>query len=360
MDLHLVDPSKAGFDAGALRDAIAFHEANESTIDRDLAKALDGGHFGEPMPLGARIGPVRPRGGPSGVILRNGQMVAQWGDIDRVDVTFSISKSYLALLTGLAVADGLIPDIDAPVRDLVDDGGFDSDQNRAITWTQLLHLTSEWEGTLWDKPDWIDHYRELTDLGTRPPIGTRRPLADPGAHWEYNDVRVNRLALALLRVFRRPLPDILAERIMAPIGASDTWAWHGYKNSFVEIDGQRMQSVSGGAHWGGGLWISARDHARVGQMLLQGGVWNGAEIIPQSWVDFCRTPCPLNANYGALWWLNTDQTMYPGASADSYFGMGVGTQLLWIDPANDMVAVLRWIEKDAAPELVARVARAVL
>ena len=74
-------------------------------------------------------------------------------------------------------------------------------------------------------------------------------------------MRVNRLSLALMLAFGRPLPEVLKERIMDPIGASKTWEWHGYDNSWLDINGKRVQSVSGGAHWGGGLWISSLDHA---------------------------------------------------------------------------------------------------
>ncbi|WP_205123496.1 serine hydrolase domain-containing protein [Marimonas lutisalis] len=201
-------------------------------------------------------------------------------------MTFSVSKSYLALCAGIAVDEGLIPDIHAPVRELVHDGGFDSDKNRDITWVQLLQLTSEWEGTLWDKPDWIDHNRNLTAKpGAASEKGTKRTMQAPGTYWEYNDVRVNRLAPALLRVLKRPLPEVLKERIMDPIGASDTWQWHGYENSWVEIEGVRMQSVSGGAHWGGGLWISTLDHARVGQLMLNKGAWGDRRILSENWVE---------------------------------------------------------------------------
>jgi CubicO group peptidase (beta-lactamase class C family) len=330
-------------DPARLQDAIAFAQAHESTMDRDLARALDSGHFGEPMPLGARVGPLRPRGGPAGLILQGGAEVARWGDVARADPTFSIAKSYLALLAGIAVADGLIPDIHAPVRELVADGGFDG-PNAAITWAHLLNLTSEWQGELFGKPDWIDHYRDL-DGAERPPIGTKRPLQAPGHFWEYNNVRVNRLSLALLQVFQRPLPEILAERIMAPIGASDTWEWHSYDTSWVDLEGQRVQSVPGGSHRGGGLWISSLDHARLGQLMLQEGVWEGQQLLDPEWLRFCRTPCALNPSYGALWWLNTDRALYPAAPETSFFAMGVGTQLLWIEPQHEMVVVLRWLEK---------------
>ena len=345
-DWQMATPQAAGFDAARLEAAIKFAIANESPMNRDIALALEDGHFGEPWPIGQTIGPTKPREDPSGVVLRGGEIVAQWGDVARVDMTFSISKSYLALCAGVAVDDGLIPDIHAPVRDLVDDGGFDSAQNRDITWVQLLQLTSEWQGTLWDKPDWIDHNRDLNAKpGSTSAKGTKREMRAPGTFWEYNDVRVNRLALALLRVFKRPLPEVLKERIMDPIGASDTWQWHGYDNSWVEIDGKQMQSVSGGAHWGGGLWISTLDHARVGQLMVQQGQWDGRQILSQAWVKACCTPCALNPQYGLLWWLNTGKGMFAGASERSVFGLGVGSNLIWVEPEHDMVVVARWIDK---------------
>ena len=86
----------------------------------------------------------------------------------------------------------------------------------------------------------------------------------PGTKYEYNDVRVNLLAYSLLHVWREPLPKIIKRYIMDPIGASTTWRWYGYKNSWVEIDGNRVQSVSGGGHSGGGVFISTEDHARFG------------------------------------------------------------------------------------------------
>ena len=144
-------------------------------------------------------------------------------------------------------------------------------------------------------------------------------MRSPGTHWEYNDVRVNRLALALLRVFKEPLPAVLKREIMEPIGASDTWNWHGYRNSYVEIDGQKMQSVSGGAHWGGGLWISTLDQARIGLLMLNEGQWNGRQLISKEWIKQSVTPCALNPNYGMMWWLNTIGEQAPGASRSSFF-----------------------------------------
>src|SRR6185312_2219823 len=150
--------------------------------------------------------------------------------------------------------------------------------NGAITWRHMLHQTSEWEGTLFGKSDMIDRFRSLGAEAQGNPAqrkGSARALQAPGSYWEYNDIRVNRLSLALLRRFGRALPDVFAERIMRPIGASDTWRWHGYRNSFVDVGGAQVQSVSGGGHWGGGVFIHAEDQARIGMLMAQDGVWEG-------------------------------------------------------------------------------------
>lgn len=250
--LNRADPGSLGFDANRLAEAVAFAESAETHWPRDLSAGLAAIEKSrEPAPWNEALGPSKNRTGPNGLILKNGSIAASWGDTSSVEMTFSAAKSYLSILAGLAVADGLIGSIDDPVRDYAIDAAFDTDQNRDITWRHLLNMTSEFEGSLWDKPDLIDRHRRIGADADNSKKGTHRDLQPPGSFWEYNDVRVNRLSLCLMQVFRRPLPDVLKERIMGPIGASDTWTWHHYRNSFFEIDGVPMASVPGGAHWGG-------------------------------------------------------------------------------------------------------------
>ena len=352
-DLGACDPAEAGMNADKLAEAAAFAEANESTATRDLAEGLASVlRAREPAPWNEVIGPTKPRGEPNGLVLRGGRVVTEWGDTARVDMTFSATKSYLAIVAGLAVADGLIGDVDDPVAGYALDDRFETEQNRSITWRHLLHQTNEWEGTLWDKPDLVDRNRQVGVGSDNSQKGTHRDLQAPGTFFEYNDVRVNLLALSLMEVFRRPLPEVLKERVMDPIGASDQWEWHGYENSYVEIDGQRMQSVSGGAHWGGGLWISSRDHARVGQLILNRGSWGGSEILPESWVEDMTTPSPCNPGYGYLWWLNRNGEQSPGAPASSVFALGAGYNAICVVPDHDIVTVVRWIAQDKVGELL--------
>jgi CubicO group peptidase (beta-lactamase class C family) len=354
------DPRAAGMDADRLAEAVRFAEGHETRLPRDMRVALKDLTAGE-GPLGEIVGPIADRGGVNGVVVRHGYIVAEWGDTARVDMTFSASKSYLATLAGLALDRGLIRDLDDRVRAYVDDGGFDGPHNGAITWRHLLQNTSEWQGTLWGKPDSVDHNRAVgADRAFTATKGTLRELRAPGTYWEYNDVRVNRLALALLRVWGRPLPDVFRESIMDPIGASDAWRWHGYRNSYVEIGGRRVQSVSGGGHWGGGVWIGSRDHARFGYLHLRRGRWRERQLLSERWIDIASAPCDVNEGYGCLWWLNRGTPRYPSVPASSYFALGWGTSAIWIDPDHDLVVVVRWIDRDSLDGFFGRVLAAVV
>jgi len=108
-----------------------------------------------------------------------------------------------------------------------------------------------------------------------------------------------------------------------------------------------MQSVSGGGHWGGGVFINARDQARIGLTLLRRGMWGPRRILSEAWIEQMLEPCPLNRQYGYLWWLNTGCGLYPSAPAASYYARGAGGNLTWIDPEDDIVAVLRWTDPAA-------------
>ena len=338
----------------------ASHAAeNETKWSRDLAVEIPR-QFEEQPPWNEVLGPVQPRGGPNGLILVGGQIVAEWGNTLQIDQTFSVAKSYLSILAGLAIDRGLIADVHDPVARTVDDGGFGGSHNGKITWHHLLQQTSEWEGMLWDKPDLIDRNRVAGGLGSRgAKKGTHRDLQEPGGFWEYNDVRVNRLSLALLRVWRRPLPEVFRELVMDPIGASRDWQWRGYRNSTVMIDGCAVESVAGGSHWGGGVFIHARDQARIGLLMQRGGMWGDKRILSADWIARCRALCALNQSYGYLWWLNTARARYPSASASSYYAVGAGGNLTWVDPEYDLVAVLRWTDPAAADRFMALVMSAI-
>jgi len=353
------------FDEALLGEAAATAQGAETNWPRDLAKGLRSDKDLKEPQWGEILGPTQERGDPNGVALHQGRRIAQWGDPARVDMTFSVTKSFLALLAGIALGDGLIRSLDDLAGDYALDDGFDSPHNRAITWRHLLEQTSEWNGWLWGKPDQVDHNRVIGQAGVGAGVdgggqkGDERELKSPGTFWEYNDVRVNRLSLSLMQVFRRPLPEVLRERIMAPIGASETWVWHAYRNAWFEIDGVEMPSVPGGGHWGGGLFISSEDLARVGRLVQLGGTWEGRQVLPAGWAEKLRRPCAIRPTYGLLWWLNTERQYVPEAPATSYFMVGAGSNIVWLDDTLDLVVVMRWINRRKLGEIIARFLEAV-
>jgi hypothetical protein len=357
-----IAPVGAGLDAGKLKEAVAFAQANDSPWPRSLYHP-DGRYVGivewnETGPWSEIVGPVRPRGGPAGVILKGGRCAAEWGEVTRTDMTFSVAKSYLAVLAGLAAADGLFA-VDDRVGATVKGPLFEGAHNGAITWRHLLQQSSEWQGELWGKSDQVDHNRRLGVGADNSRKGHRRELKAPGTYFEYNDVRVNLLAYCLLQRFGRALPDVLRERVMDPIGASKSWEWHGYSTSFTEVNGQRVQSVSGGGHWGGGMFISARDHARLGLLVARRGRWGDRQVLSQAWIDEMVSPSPTNEGYGYMWWLNRGDARYPSAPPSSFSARGAGTNLIWVDPDHDLVVVLRWIAGTAIDGFLARLLAAV-
>lgn len=337
-------PQQTGLNAATLDSAISFAIAHENPAQKDQAL----GHFesfGAREPFDALIGPTQTRGSLNGLIIRNGYVVAEWGDVNRVDMTHSVTKTFLSTVVGLALQKGLIRDVNdkvsaymPPAMDL-----FGAPHNQSITWDHLLRQTSDWQGTLWGKPDWADRPEG------KPSEWANRKLSEPGSRYKYNDVRVNLLALAALHVLRRPLPEVLREEVMEPIGASSTWRWYGYDNSWIELDGRRIQSVSGGGHWGGGMFINAWDMARFGYLFLRNGKWKDRQIVSERWIRQARTPGIANQEYGYMnWFLNTDRKSLASAPESSVTFRGNGQNIVYLDWENDMVVVVRWIDNGTA------------
>ncbi len=351
-DWEQKEASELGFQASELDAAIQFALDNENSVEKDLRIAILKGFSHEPYHYLA--GPVRERGNPAGIVIKDGYIAASWGDLTRVDMTFSVTKSYLSAVAGVAWDRGLIHSTDDLMTNYVWDRTFDGDHNSKITWEHLLNQSSDWYGTLFGMEDWGDRPPREGDIDD----WRMRELHEPGTHYKYNDVRVNLLAYSLLQVWRKPLPQVLKNEIMDPIGASTTWRWFGYDNSFVMVDGIEMQSVSGGGHNGGGLFISTYDHARFGLLFARNGVWNGEQLISQEWIEKSISPSPANSRYGYLWWLQDENNRWEGVPERVYYAAGFGGNFIVVDDQNDLVIVLRWIDSSKIGDFVSKVYQA--
>ncbi|GIJ77633.1 serine hydrolase [Micromonospora phaseoli] len=293
-------------------------------------------------------GPLLAGSGASGVIRHRGEVIATWGDPAIPEMLFSGTKSMVATVAGVAYDAGLL-DPDAPVTESVDHPTLAALRLHGITWQHLLQQTSGWIGELWGKPTEVDAQSRRE--------GFEREGA-PGAGWAYNDVRVNLLCLALTLLLRRPLPDVLREAVLDPLGGSPDWSWHGYRDSLVTVDGVTLPVVSGGAHWGGGMWISANDLALVGELYRARGAGQGRRLLSAEWIDRCWAPCDRNADYGYLWWRNDSRRVQSAAPATGRCARGnMGRHLLWVDPARDLVVASHW--GDHIGDLLAEVSAAV-
>jgi hypothetical protein len=354
-------PQEEGLDPAKLQAAIDFAIGNEPKFPPDLAKVADVRDMRIAIPLqwsgpySDPIGPLKPHAPANGIILRHGYIVAEWGDTSAVDMTHSVTKTFLSAVAGIAFDRRLIRDVNDRVIDYVQPSpDFSDPHNLPITWDEMLRQTSGWIGTMWGKPWWADRpgknpWDELA--AGPPPVGT---------HWKYSDVRVNAFALALTCLWKRPLPEVLRESVMNPIGASNKWHWEGYTNSWAMIGGKRIQVVPGGGHWGGGMFISTRDLARMGLLGLRNGRWGDRRILSEKWIAMAKTPTGPNPGYGYMnWFLNTGQKLFPAAREDSVAFIGNGDNIVFIDYQHDVVAVVRWIDDAQKAEFVARLEAAI-
>ena len=344
-DWQMKKPEEMNINRKLLDSAIHVALTSENNADRDLRIANMKSYSNEPDYK--IIGPMKSRGGPAGLVIKNGYIVGQWGDVNRVDMTFSVTKSYLSTVAGLALDNGLIKNVTDKVSDYVWDGSFSGEHNSRITWEHLLTQSSDWSGTLFGLNDWADRPPKEGGLDE----WKNRKMVEPGTAFEYNDVRVNLLSYSLLQVWRKPLPVVLKEKIMDPIGASVTWRWYGYDNSYVNMDGLMIQSVSGGGHHGGGIFINTLDQARFGLLFLRKGKWKNQQLISEKWIRAVQQPSVPKKNYGYLWWTNANND-WKGVPADVYYAAGFGGNYIIVDDDHDLVIVARWMDENKVGDVM--------
>lgn len=348
-------PSELGLDDAKIAEAVAWALTQETDWPKDFSKQAE--IFGRPL------GPLpSTRAATNGVILKDGYIIAEFGDVHAVDPTYSVAKSCLSTILGLTLDRGIIGSIDECVGERVNpslgDYGFVDPQdaqahNSLVTWRHFATMSSEWRGEMFGKTHDFPGAAEYGKSAMQP-----RELRPPGTFFEYNDVRINRFSLSMLRLWKKPLPDVWRDEVMNPIGASPTWKWIPYDNAMVEVDvggkKEKMPSISGGTRWGGGLWISTLDHARFGLLISRGGKWGEKQIVSEQWVREATKPQGVKSDYGFLWWLN-NEGRWPDAPRSSFSAQGAGDNTIWIDNEHGLVVVWRWHKGSAQAELYSRI-----
>jgi hypothetical protein len=165
-------PAEAGMDAAALQQATDFAVANENPATKDLALDLEL-TSGMREPLFKILAPTKPRGPANGLVIRKGYVVAEWGDTARSDMTFSVTKTFLSTIVGLAWQRGLIRDVADRVKDTCRNPSCSTRNTTRRLRDHLLRRGATGRSTLWEHPDWADRPEGKTPTGFSEPAPAR-------------------------------------------------------------------------------------------------------------------------------------------------------------------------------------------
>lgn len=299
-----------------------------------LSRGMAGG-TPSPLPEGPRA--TLPDGFDAWAEARHvtGIVVLQGGEIVYEDyrlgtaqgdprISWSVAKSALSLLLGTLVADGTIPDLDAPVTQYAP--ALRQSAYDGATIRQVLRMES---GVAFNE-DYLDFWSDINRMGRVLALGgsmdgfaagqsARR--STPGSDWQYVSIDTHVIGMVIRGATGRSIPDLMSERIFQPLGLD--------RDPYYVTDGEGVAFVLGG------LNLTTRDYARIGQMVLQNGEWQGRQIVPADWIAESTAPGPFTAEsgtgYGYQWWLP------PDARAGEVWARGVYGQEIWIDRSNDVV-----------------------
>jgi len=269
-------------------------------------------------------------GGGSGILVRGGRKVLEWGDPDRRYDLKSTSKSIGVSALGLAIADGVI-DLEDRVVAHLPSLGTPPVSNARTGWLPEITI------------------RQLANqsAGFEKPGGFEPLLFEPGTRWHYSDGGPNWLADGVTTVYGRDIESLLFDRVFERLGITRSdlrWREHAYRPR--TLDGVRRLEFGSGVH------ANVDAMARIGLLYLRQGRWRGQQLLPSAFVDQVRVPDPQLAglpehdpeahgnaskHYGLLWWNNADGTL-PDVPRDAYWSWGLHDSLILVIPSLDLVA----------------------
>lgn len=226
------------------------------------------------------------------LVAYGGRIVQEWyGPEYRAPMpTMSSVKSWTALLVGLLIEDGKIGSVDDPVSRWIPE--WRAGAGAGVTLRHLLTMTSGLRRR-WGRGAGDEMVGGTADKNA---LVLSLPLDQaPGERWEYSNEGAQLLSPILERAAGRPLHEYAAERLFRPLGMDST---------SLRLD------AAGHAWTYADARTTLRDFARICQLALDGGRWNGKQVVPEAWIRAVLTPSPRNPSYGFLWWLGSDPAVY--------------------------------------------------
>jgi CubicO group peptidase (beta-lactamase class C family) len=242
----------------------------------------------------------------------------------------SVTKSIVALVVGIAIDRGWIKGVDEPVLSFFPEyADLRTPDKDRITLRHLLTMSAGLEWHEYGIPYTDDANSEnRMDAATDPYryVLGQKVVAEPGRVWSYSTGATELLGAVLRRATGEALDKLSGKVLFGPLGITDV-AWH--------------SDTRGNPIAAGGLRLRPRDLAKIGQLVLQRGAWNGTQIVSASWVDAATSPQvndPTAPSYGYQFWL--DRSVVDKREVDWAVGIGWGGQRLYIAPALDLVVVV--------------------
>lgn len=278
------------------------------------------------------------------VVLKDGEIVHEsyykGTEPDDLRISWSVAKSYLSALIGVLLEEGAIGDLDDPVIEYAPalrGGAYDGARIRDV-----LNMAS---GVTFDE-DYLDPKSDINRMGRVLALGgsmddfaasLQDRFAEPGTQWKYVSIDTHVLSMVVRGATGQPIADLLSEKIIAPMGLEH--------NPYYLTDGFGTAFVLGG------LNLSTRDYARMGQMYLQNGAYNGQQIVPADWVAASTIPSAPTQDgeigYGYQWWIPK------GAQTGEFMARGVYGQYIYINRARGIVVAVNAADRTFREEGVA-------
>ena len=247
-------------------------------------------------------------------------------------ISWSVAKSYLSALFGVLLHEGAIASIDDPVTKYAPSligGAYEKASIRNV-----LNMAS---GVTFDE-DYLDQKSDINRMGRVLALGgsmdefaadISESFAEPGAEWKYVSIDTHILSMVVRGATGRPIAELLSEKVIAPMG--------------LEHEPYYLTDGFGTAFVLGGLNLTTRDYARMGQMFLQNGNYNGTQIVPQDWVAASTVPSAPTATgkigYGYQWWIPQ------GAVEGEFMARGIYGQYVYINQTRDVVIATNAADK---------------
>jgi CubicO group peptidase (beta-lactamase class C family) len=285
-----------------------------------------------PLPEGAQVTLtaeaeqwIKDRSVTGLVILKDGQLVHEsyylGTGAEDLRISWSVAKSFLSVLFGIVEAEGAIASLDDPVTKYAPALAGSAYDGASVH--DVLTMSS---GVAFNE-DYLDFYSDINKMGRVLALGGSMDAfaaglavreAEPGSQFHYVSIDTHVLGMVIRGATGRDIPELMEEKLLGPLGLE--------ADPIMLTDGEGVSFVLGG------LNLRTRDYARLGQMVLQGGAWQGRQIVPAAWIAASTAPqADDGSDYGYQWWIPAN------AAAGEVFAHGIYGQYIYINPGLGVV-----------------------